>query len=217
MEKFSSSSAKLMTKPFSFAVVILAGGKSSRMNGLNKAFLDINKQKLINIILFKFINLKLPIAINANRHINRFKQFNDNVIQDKNYIGLGPLSGIYTAMNWTKTQGLNWVLTLPCDVPFFPNDIFFKVEEKIKNINENIKIISFSSNEKKHHIISAWNLSLKKELKFALENGVRKVDTFVSCFKNVYFNYNFDEKSLDPFFNINSKNEIKKLENYKIN
>ena len=217
MEKFGSSSTKLMTRPFSFAVVILAGGKSSRMNGINKAFLDINNQKLINIILFKFINLKLPIAINANQHINRFKQFNDNVIQDKNYIGLGPLSGIYTAMNWTKTQGLNWVLTLPCDVPFFPNDIFFKIEEKIKNINENIKIISFSSNEKKHHIISAWNLCLKEELKFALESGVRKVDTFVSRFKNVYFNYNFDEKSLDPFFNINSKNEIKKLENFRIN
>tara|TARA_B100000902_G_C27167878_1_gene842164 strand:- start:233 stop:856 length:624 start_codon:yes stop_codon:yes gene_type:complete len=205
-----------MIKPFSFAVVILAGGKSSRMNGVNKAFSYINNQKLINIILCKVENLKLPVAINANQHISKFNQFNNNVIQDKNYIGLGPLSGVYTAMNWTKTQSLNWVLTLPCDVPFFPNDMFFKVEEKIKNINKNIKIISFSSNEKKHPIISAWNLSLKKELKFALENGVRKVDTFVSRFKNVYLNYNFDEKLLDPFFNINSENEIKKLENYKI-
>ena len=205
-----------MIKPFSFAVVILAGGKSSRMNGVNKAFSYINNQKLINIILCKVENLKLPVAINANQHISKFNQFNNNVIQDKNYIGLGPLSGVYTAMNWTETQGVNWVLTLPCDVPFFPNDMFFKVEEKIKNINKNIKIISFSSNEKKHPIISAWNLSLKKELKFALENGVRKVDTFVSRFKNVYLNYNFDEKLLDPFFNINSENEIKKLENYKI-
>jgi len=206
-----------MIKPFSFAVVILAGGKSSRMNGVNKAFSYINNQKLINIILCKVENLKLPVAINANQYISKFNQFNNNVIQDKNYIGLGPLSGVYTAMNWTETQNLNWVLTLPCDVPFFPNDIFFKVEEKIKNINKNIKIISFSSNEKKHPIISAWNLCLKKELKFALENGVSKVDTFVSRFKNVYLNYNFDEKSLDPFFNINSENEIKKLENYKIN
>ena len=206
-----------MIKPFSFAVVILAGGKSSRMNGVNKAFSYINNQKLINIILCKVENLKLPVAINTNQHISKFNQFNNNIIQDKNYIVLGPLSGVYTAMNWTKTQSLNWVLTLPCDVPFFPNDMFFKVEEKIKNINKNIKIISFSSNEKKHPIISAWNLCLKKELKFALENGVRKVDTFVSRFKNVYLNYNFDEKLLDPFFNINSENEIKKLENYKIN
>ena len=206
-----------MIKPFSFAVVILAGGKSSRMNGINKAFLYINNQKLINIILCKVVNLKLPVAINANQHIDRFKQFNNNVIKDKNYIGLGPLSGVYTAMNWTKTQSMNWVLTLPCDVPFFPNDIFFKVEEKIKNINKNIKIISFSSNEKKHHIISAWNLCLKKDLKFALENRERKVDTFVSRFKNEYLKYNFDSKSLDPFFNINSENEIKKLKNYKIN
>ena len=206
-----------MIKPFSFAVVILAGGKSSRMNGINKAFLYINNQKLINIILCKVVNLKLPVAINANQHINRFKQFNNNVIKDKNYIGLGPLSGVYTAMNWTKTQSLNWVLTLPCDVPFFPNDIFFKVEEKIKNINKNIKIISFSSNEKKHHIISAWNLCLKKDLKFALENRERKVDTFVARFKNEYLKYNFDAKSLDPFFNINSENEIKKLQSYKLN
>ncbi len=206
-----------MIKSFSFAVVILAGGKSSRMNGIHKAFLDINNQKLINIILRKIVNFKLPVAINANQHINRFKQFNINVIKDKSYIGLGPLLGVYTAMNWAKDQGLNWVLTLPCDVPFFPNDIFLKVEEKILNINKNIKIISFSSNEKKHHIISAWNLCLKKDLKFALENGVRKVDTFVSQFKNEYLKYNFDAKSLDPFFNINTENEIKKLENYKIN
>lgn len=205
-----------MIKSFSFAVVILAGGKSSRMNGVNKAFLDINNQKLINIILCKFINLKLPIAINANQHINKFKQLNKNVIKDKNYVGLGPLSGVYTAMNWTETQGVNWVLTLPCDVPFFPNDIFFKVEEKIKKIDKNIKIISFSSNEKKHSIISAWNLCLKKDLKFALENEVRKVDTFVSQFKNENLNYSFDTKSLDPFFNINSENEIIKLERYKI-
>ena len=58
-----------MIKPFSFAVVILAGGKSLRMNGVNKAFLDINNQKLINIILCKVENLKLPVAINANQHI----------------------------------------------------------------------------------------------------------------------------------------------------
>ena len=206
-----------MIKSFSFAVVILAGGKSSRMNGVNKAFLDINNQKLINIILCKFKNLKLPIAINANQHIIKFKQLNKNVIKDKNYVGLGPLSGVYTAMNWTKTQGLNWVLTLPCDVPFFPNDIFFKVEEKIKKIDKNIKIVSFSSNEKKHSIISAWSLCLKKDLKFALENGVRKVDTFASQFKNENLNYSFDSKSLDPFFNINSENEIVKLGRYKLN
>jgi len=206
-----------MMKSFSFAVVILAGGKSSRMNGINKAFLNINNQKLINIILHKVINLKLPIAINANHNINKFKQYNNNVIKDKKHIGLGPLSGVYTSMNWTKSLGLNWVLTLPCDVPFFPNDIFFKVEEKIKNINKNIKIISFSSNKKKHHIISAWNLCLIKDLNFALENEVRRVDTFVSHFDNEYLNYNFDTKSLDPFFNINSEIEIKKIESFNFN
>ena len=72
-----------MIKPFSFAVVILAGGKSLRMNGVNKAFLDINNQKLINIILCKVENLKLPVAINANQYISKFNQFNNNVIQKR--------------------------------------------------------------------------------------------------------------------------------------
>ena len=185
-------------------------------------FLGIDK---IDTLISQTIpdDIRMNKALNLENEMSE-SQFLDHIYKQseknkhfKNYIGLGPLSGVYTAMNWTETQSLNWVLTLPCDVPFFPNDIFFKVEEKIKNINKNIKIISFSSNKKKHPIISAWNMCLKKELKFALENGVSKVDTFVSRFKNVYLNYNFDAKSLDPFFNINSENEIKKLENYKIN
>ena len=76
-----------MIKPFSFAVVILAGGKSSRMNGVNKAFSYINSQKLINIILCKVENLKLPVAINANQHISKFNQFKKffEWIKKKNY------------------------------------------------------------------------------------------------------------------------------------
>ena len=150
----------------------MAGGKSSRMNNVNKAFLLIDRYTLISRIIEKISNNNLPIAINANEHIDKFSKLGLEIIKD-NFVGhLGPLSGIYSALNWANHLKYKWVLTLPCDVPFFPNDMFFKVEEKIKNINKNIKIISFSSNEKKHPIISAWNLCLKKELKFALENGV---------------------------------------------
>ena len=52
MEKFSSSSAKLMIKPFSFAVVILAGGKSSRMkSSVPKQLLKIKGRAAINYLL----------------------------------------------------------------------------------------------------------------------------------------------------------------------
>ena len=46
---------------------------------------------------------------------------------------------------------------------------------------------------------------------------MRKVDQFTSNLKIEYIHYNFKKNEVDPFFNINSENEIRELENYKIN
>ena len=50
-----------------------------------------------------------------------------------------------------------------------------------------------------------------------MTSGLRKVDQFTSNLKIEYIHYNFNRNEIDPFFNINSENEIKKLENYKLN
>ena len=106
----------------------MAGGKSSRMNNVNKAFVLIDNHAVISTIIKKISNNNLPIAINANEHLDKFSKFGLEIIKDKFVGHLGPLSGIYSALNWANRLKYKWVFTFPCDVPFFPNDIFLKAD-----------------------------------------------------------------------------------------
>ena len=56
-----------------------------------------------------------------------------------------------------------------------------------------------------------------EDLQIKITSGLRKVDQFTSNLKVEYIHYNFNANEIDPFFNINSEYEIKKIENYKIN
>ena len=58
---------------------------------------------------------------------------------------------------------------------------------------------------------------IDRRLQIKISNGLRKVDVFTSNLKVEYVHYNFNGNEIDPFYNINSENEIKKLDNYKIN
>ena len=200
-----------------YPCVILAGGKSSRMNNVNKAFVFVDNYTLISRIIKKISNNNLPIAINANEHLDKFSKFGFEIIKDKFVGHLGPLSGIYTALFWANCLKYKWVFTLPCDVPFFPNDIFLKVNNLLDDKNKNFDLISVTSNLKTHHVISLWNIKLIEDLQIKIANGLRKVDIFTSDLKVKYIHYNFNGNEIDPFYNINSKNEIKKLDNYRIN
>ena len=200
-----------------YPCVILAGGKSSRMKNVNKAFVFIDNHTLISRIIKKISNNHLPIAINANEDLDKFSKFGLEIIKDKFVGNLGPLSGIYSALIWANCLKYRWVFTFPCDVPFFPNDIFIKANNILDNKAKNFDLISFTSNKKKHHIMSLWNIKLIEDLQIKISNGLRKVDVFTSNLKVEYVHYNFNGNEIDPFYNINSENEIRALDNYKIN
>jgi len=187
------------------------------MDNVNKAFVLIDNHTVISRIIKKISNNNLPIAINANENLDKFSKFGLEIIKDKFTSHLGPLSGIYSALNWANHLKYKWVFTFPCDVPFFPNDIFFKANNLLNDKTKNFDLISVTSNLKTHHVISLWHIKLIEDLQIKISGGMRKVDQFTSNLKIEYINYNFDKNEIDPFFNINSENDIKELENYKLN
>ena len=186
------------------------------MNNVNKAFVLIDNHAVISTIIKKISNNNLPIAINANEHLDKFSEFGLEIIKDKFTSHLGPLSGIYSALNWANRLKYKWVFTFPCDVPFFPNDIFLKADNLLDDKAKNFDLISVTYNLKKHHIISLWNIKLIEDLRIKITSGLRKVEQFTSNLKIEYIHYNFKKNEVDPFFNINSENEIRELDNYKI-
>jgi len=185
---------------------ILAGGKSKRM-GKDKLFLEINNKKLIEHTIHKVKKYLKEVIIITNQDNEFFSKNNLITVKDCIEGQLGPLVGILTAMKWAKENltKCSWIATFPCDTPFFPESIirsFIKESEKKESL-----ILCASSHGRKHNIFGLWSLDLYDKLKDDLMNKkVRKVQDWTE--KNKIKNLEFEFKDYDPFFNINTEEDL---------
>ena len=185
---------------------ILAGGQSKRM-GKDKLFLELDNKKLIEHSIDKVKKYLKQVIIITNQNNEFFKINNLKTVKDCIEGQLGPLVGILTAMKWAKenTSKYSWVATFPCDTPFFPESIiksFIQESEKKESL-----LLSASSHGRKHNIFGLWSLDLYDKLKNDLVNKkIRKVQDWTE--KNKIKNLEFEFKDYDPFFNINTKEDL---------
>ena len=186
--------------------VILAGGQSKRM-GKDKLFLELNNKKLIEHTIDKVKKYLKKVIIITNQDNEYFSKNNLTTVKDCIEGQLGPLVGILTAMKWAKENlsKCSWIATFPCDTPFFPESIikrFIEESEKKESL-----ILCASSHGRKHNIFGLWSLDLYDKLKDDLINKkVRKVQDWTE--KNKIKNLEFEFKDYDPFFNINTKEDL---------
>ena len=186
--------------------VVLAGGKSQRF-GQNKTQVKLKNQLLIDYILKEIIDEFKEILIIANEPIKFIKSKNISTIKDYKS-GLGPLGGVLTAMKWIKENDKNykWISTFPSDTPFF-------TKKELKYFYENVrandgKLFFIKNEETRHNIFGLWSLDLMEQLESDILKGERKVEFWANTIGvNIV---NFKYKKPDPFFNINTKEDLKK-------
>ena len=185
---------------------ILAGGQSKRM-GEDKLFLELNNKKLIEHTLDKVKKYLKKIIIITNQENKFFFENNLTTVKDCVEGQLGPLVGILTAMKWAKENlsKCSWIATFPCDTPFFPESIiksFIEESEKKESL-----ILCASTHGRKHNIFGLWSLDLCDKLENDLTNNkVRKVQDWTE--KNKIKNLEFKFKDYDPFFYINTEEDL---------
>ncbi|MDC0247709.1 molybdenum cofactor guanylyltransferase [Pelagibacteraceae bacterium] len=196
---------------------ILAGGKSKRM-GKDKLFLKLNNTILIDYTVQKVKKYLKELIIVTNQENEFFRKNNLITVKDCIDGQLGPLVGILSAMKWAKENSpkTSWIASFPCDTPFFPESVILKFIEESKK-KESL-ILCASSHGRKHNIFGLWSIKLYDKLYDDLViNKIRKVEdwTKVNNIKNIEFKF----KDYDPFFNINTLEdlEIAKKLSLKIN
>ena len=186
--------------------VVLAGGKAKRFGG-NKSQAKLWDKILIDYILSEILEQFNEVLIVANDPINHLSSNKILKIEDckKN---LGPLGGVLSAMKWVKENNKNyqWISTFPSDTPFFKIKIF---NDFLSKINERESELFFmNSNEKRHNIFGLWSVDLIDQLEKDLENGLRKVEKWANNIGVKTINMSFEKE--DPFFNINTKEDLEK-------
>ena len=186
--------------------VVLAGGKSLRF-GEDKSQVKLNNKSLIDHILSEVLTEFKELLIVSNNPIEINKSENISIISDfKN--NLGPLGGVLTAMKWIKDnkKDYQWISTFPTDTPFFKNQILKNFHDKI-NL-KNGKLFFIKSNNTRHNIFGLWSIDLADKLEKDLENGDRKVEDWANKVGVNIIDMQFEKN--DPFFNINTKEDLEK-------
>jgi molybdopterin-guanine dinucleotide biosynthesis protein A len=186
--------------------VVLAGGKSLRF-GEDKSQVKLNNKSLIDHILSEILTEFKELLIVSNNSIKFNKSEKISIIGDfKN--NLGPLGGVLTAMKWIKdnNKDYQWISTFPTDTPFFKKQILKDFHDKI-NL-KNGKLFFIKSNNTRHNIFGLWSIDLADKLEKDLENGDRKVEDWANKVGVKIIDMQFEKN--DPFFNINTKEDLEK-------
>jgi len=190
--------------------VVLAGGQSKRFGE------DKNQAKLGNLTLLEHVLAKVTkkfekILIISNQNLNLKKLNSITIIPDCIQGNLGPLVGVLTAMKWIKKNNkqYQWIATFPSDTPFFDTSIIEKYKSRI-NLNESL-LYFVRSNQKRHNIFGLWSVKLMDTLENDLiNNNFRKVEKWADKIGVKTINVKIDK--FDPFFNINTKTDLKEAE-----
>ena len=185
---------------------VLAGGKSQRF-GEDKSQVKLGDKLLIDYILSEIIDEFNEVLVVSNNLINFKESEKISLIKDFRK-DLGPLGGVLTAMKWVKdnNKDYQWISTFPVDTPFFKNQILKDFLNKI-NIDEG-KLFFIKSNNTRHNIFGLWSIDLMDKLEEDLNKGERKVEVWANSIGVKNINMKFENK--DPFFNINTKEDLKK-------
>jgi len=192
--------------------IILAGGLSRRMGGGDKGLLMLGKTTIIERVIDKISPQVGSLAININGDSSRFPDYKLPIIPDSIKGYLGPLSGILAGMEWAFKNGNRYIATVAADTPFLPDDFIKRLHAMVKSKNLNIGIaasrILSGDDVFIHPTFGIWEVALKDDLRDALANDTRKIMFWAKKFKLDYYYFETSDKLSDPFFNINTPDDL---------
>jgi len=183
--------------------VILAGGLARRMGGGDKSLQMLGGQTILSRVIDRLGPQVSTMALNANGDASRFAAYGLPVLPDPIGEYPGPLAGVLAGLDWAETQGANAIVTVAADTPFFPDTL--AADLKAAALAKRVPI-ALAATDGRHPTFGYWSTALREDLRFALEDGVRKVVQWTDTHGAA--TATFPIEPFDPFFNINTPDDL---------
>lgn len=180
-------------------VAVLAGGEGSRIGG-SKPLVRLGGRTLIERAL-KRASEWSSTSIVAVRSPEQLGEFQLPWISDAAGID-GPLAGLAAALEWACRQGGKDLLTIPCDMPFLPDDLADRLLDEAGDLAAAVA----SSGGELHPVCSLWRNSAIYEFPRYCASGRRSLKGFAEHVGFVAVEWS--TAPFDPFFNINSAADL---------
>lgn len=192
-----------MGKP---AGVILAGGRSSRMGGGHKAFLDLCGDTLLAHVVERLQKQVDLLLLSCEGNSNEFDGFGLPAVPDLLPGHRGPLTGLCSALQYLDDAGHhNGLVLCPCDAPFIPENLVTALIAAGKGEEKPAVVISYQG--QLQPTFSFWqNHHLPVIRNAVINKGWGGLKQALVSVPHVVVDWVFTEPP--PFFNINTPADL---------
>ena len=191
--------------------LVLAGGRGSRMGGVDKG---LQNHLGMPLALHSLLRLQLQVGsamLNANRNLGAYESMGVPVWPDSQADFAGPLAGMLVGLKHCETP---WLVTVPCDTPNFPTNLVERLAAAAQAEDAEIAMAATREPDDQGQtvvqlqpVFCLLKSSLLESLQAFLDSGQRKIDRWTAqhrCATVV-----FDDSA--AFFNANTVGELRRL------
>ena len=195
--------------------LILAGGRGSRMGGIDKGLQNFRGLPLALQTLMRLQLQSQPlqeVLINANRNLSAYESLGVPVWPDSIDGFAGPLAGFLTGLDRCETPLL---LTVPCDTPLFPLDLVERLVHALDSPDADLAMAAAPEADgavRTQPVFSLLKIELLESLVKFTQSGGRKIDAWTGQHRCAVVPFDLPGDSPHAFSNANTLAELQQLE-----
>lgn len=182
--------------------LLLAGGMGRRMGGADKGLIALDGVPMASRVLERLRPQVGPLLVNANRHLEQWRDYGLPVVSDEFGGFSGPLAGVHAGLLASTTP---WLLTVPCDSPFFPDDLARRLAAALAVSGAQLAVARCEG--RLQPVFALLRRELLPSLEAYLQGGGRKMETWFDQVGSIAVD--FDDMA--AFANINTPAELEQL------
>lgn len=204
--------------PTDITALILAGGRGSRMGGVDKGLQIFKGKPLVEHVLRRLQQGAGvgQVVINANRNLPSYESFGVPVWPDSVTGHAGPLAGFLVGLQRCTTP---FLMIVPCDAPGVPLDLAKRLARALERDNTQIAMAAAMELDTQGRgqlwpqpVFCLLRVTLLASLRGYMDAGERKVDAWTSLHKTAIASFNLPGDDALAFRNANSLRELEQLE-----
>jgi molybdopterin-guanine dinucleotide biosynthesis protein A len=188
--------------------LVLAGGRGSRMGGVDKG---LQNHRGLPLAMHALLRLQPQVGesmINANRNLGAYESMGVPVWPDAQADYPGPLAGLLAGLERCETP---YLVTVPCDTPEFPLDLVERLAAALVQADAEIAMAAVREADgslRTQPVFCLLHASLMESLVQFLHAGERKIDRWTARHRCTQVEFP------DPhaFFNANTAEELQRLQ-----
>ena len=184
--------------------VILAAGRSSRMGESNKVQSQLAGRTLLDHVRDRLEPQVDQLIVNGDPAICGEAAVVDVIDGAK-----GPLVGLYSALVSEQLSAAEFLMMVPCDGPFIPTNLVAELYRDIQLADADIACVRYGGVAQP--TFSLWHKRVTPAVEQALL--VKKQGGFKPLLASLDSRYlDWPEQVVNPFFNINTQDDLTEAE-----